>query len=244
VAWTFVPQTVAAFRATREAQAARGYRLRGARDLLPLLVPLLTGGMERAVTLSEVLESRGFGATLAVEARPRPWRGVALALGLAAGAAAGYLLAAGRTREALAASVGAGVLLLAIGRDGGGNRPRRTRYREVAWTGADSLVAGTAALAIVSQTLVLALDPAAFRYEPYPELAWPRVSLPLLVGVSLLLAPVAVAPVEAREEGTDSPTRTPPPRRAAPPRPELGDPILGGATTRSAPSGADPGLRP
>jgi len=43
----FVPQTVRSFHQVREAQAIRGHRLRGVRDLTALLVPLMTDSLER-----------------------------------------------------------------------------------------------------------------------------------------------------------------------------------------------------
>ncbi|MBC8161466.1 MAG: hypothetical protein H7Z42_09640, partial [Roseiflexaceae bacterium] len=49
IAITFVPSTVRQGRQIREAQALRGHRLRGPRDWLPLLLPLLIGGLERAI---------------------------------------------------------------------------------------------------------------------------------------------------------------------------------------------------
>src|SRR5215203_2786799 len=85
VAFAFLPQTAIAFREIREAQLARGHRVRGARDLLPIIVPVLAGGLERAVTLSESLESRGFGAPSAANAASARWAGYAGAIGLAAG---------------------------------------------------------------------------------------------------------------------------------------------------------------
>ena len=44
------------------------------------------------------------------------------------------------------------------------------------------------------EIVVLFLDPAAFRYQPYPSLAVPVISLPLLAALGLLLAPAAVRP--------------------------------------------------
>jgi hypothetical protein len=41
---------------------------------------------------------------------------------------------------------------------------------------------------------VLFLDPVAFRYEPYPSLTAPAISLPLLAALGLLLVPAAVRP--------------------------------------------------
>lgn len=200
VAWAFVPQTAAAFGEIREAQAARGYRPRGARDVLPLLVPLLSGGLERALTLAEALEARGFGAPLGSGAGEASswWRGLLTALGLTAGTVGAYLLAVGRPVVAIGVLAGAGIALAVAGREPGrsGDRVRRTRYRSPVWGRAETLVATAAGLALVVEVTTLAIDPGAFRYEPYPSLAVPRVGLPVLAAVALLLAPVAVAPVE------------------------------------------------
>ncbi len=63
IAIAFVPQTLFSLQEIREAQALRGHRSRGIRDLLPLFVPLLTTGLERSIQLAESMESRGFGST-------------------------------------------------------------------------------------------------------------------------------------------------------------------------------------
>ncbi len=85
VAWSFLPGASRAFVDIRESQASRGHRLRGARDVPQLVVPLIEGGLERALTMSEALEARGFGASTgaAVTAdsaalagrHPRSWPG-------------------------------------------------------------------------------------------------------------------------------------------------------------------------
>ena len=62
IALTFVPQTLAAQREIREAMALRGHRFRGLRDLVPLFVALVAGGLERSIDLAEAMEARGFGA--------------------------------------------------------------------------------------------------------------------------------------------------------------------------------------
>ncbi len=207
VAWAFVPQTAAALNEIREAQAARGFRLRGVRDLVPLLVPLLTGGLERALTLAEALESRGFGvlpsdpAGAEAVVTGRPWRGVLTALGLAAGVVGAYLLAVERPSVALATLAIAGFALAVAGRASPGERGRRTRHRPPRWTRADTLVAAAAGVVLTTELLTLRLDPAALRYEPYPSLTPPPVDLPLLAALALLLAPVAVAPDEAVPPG-------------------------------------------
>jgi hypothetical protein len=69
-------------------------------------------------------------------------------------------------------------------------------------------VAATAGVALVAEVLTVALDPAALRYEPYPSLTAPRVGLPLLAALALLLTPVAAdvpSPPNRRPEDTRLP---------------------------------------
>jgi hypothetical protein len=55
-------------------------------------------------------------------------------------------------------------------------------------------VSGAAVAVLAVEIAVLFLDPAAFRYEPYPSLTPPTINLPLLTVLGLLLAPAAVRP--------------------------------------------------
>jgi energy-coupling factor transport system permease protein len=199
VAFAFIPQTAVAFREIREAQAARGHRFRGARDLIPLLVPLLTGGLERAVTMAEALESRAFGAPPASTLTRQRFWSLTTAVGLAAAVLAGYLVAVGRVTSAGAALLVALAAFLTAVRRGATAGPRRSRYRTPRWTWADTLTAGGAAVAGLASVAAVALDPASLRYEPYPDLHGPAVSLPLiLVQLGLLVPAFLVVPaVEA-----------------------------------------------
>jgi energy-coupling factor transport system permease protein len=52
IALSFAPTTLRHFQQIREAQAIRGHRVRGLRDWLPLFLPLLVGGLERALQLA------------------------------------------------------------------------------------------------------------------------------------------------------------------------------------------------
>ncbi len=70
IAITYVPTTRRQFQQIREAQAIRGHRMRGVRSWLPLALPLLTGGLERALQLAEAMMARGFAG-----GEPRPGRG-------------------------------------------------------------------------------------------------------------------------------------------------------------------------
>lgn len=207
VAFAFVPQTAVAFREIREAQAARGFRVRGARDLLPILVPLLSGGLERAVTLAEALEARAFGAPQTAAGGNSGWRGAGSAFGLAAGATSGYLLAIGQSAPALAA-IGATAILLGLAIvDRRGARVRRTRYRASRWGRAETTIAVASLLASATTLSTQSRASDALRYDPYPDLTLPAVDLLLLAGLGLLLVPVWFAPVASSartDEGRSS----------------------------------------
>ncbi|HYH10973.1 MAG TPA: energy-coupling factor transporter transmembrane component T, partial [Thermomicrobiales bacterium] len=155
VAWAFLPQLSTSWREIREAQAARGHRWRGVRDALPLIVPLMAGGLDRSVTMAEALESRGFGAVAPMR-QASPWPAVAIGGALTTAVAGLYLFAVGRSVEAAASIVGAGVLSL-VGAKGGAasSDTRTTRYRETSWARIDWTVAAGALAALVATTVTL-----------------------------------------------------------------------------------------
>lgn len=196
VAWSYLPRTTAALAEIREAQMARGYRPRGIRDAAPLVIPLLAGGLERAMITAEALEARAFGAPLAPDLNPRPWQVASLLGGLVAALTGAFCLALGQL-----AAAGMLLALAAVGFTAGlftgrGSEPRlrRTRYRDPVWERPEWIVSGAALAVLTVEIAVLFLDPAAFRFEPYPSLTAPAISLPLLAALGLLLAPAAVRP--------------------------------------------------
>lgn len=62
IALTFIPASQKQFQAIREAQAIRGQQLKKLKDWLPLIIPLLIGGLERAMQIAEAMTARGFSA--------------------------------------------------------------------------------------------------------------------------------------------------------------------------------------
>ncbi|MGH2557968.1 MAG: energy-coupling factor transporter transmembrane component T [Thermomicrobiales bacterium] len=197
VAFAFLPHTAAAFREIREAQAIRGHRIAGVRDLVPLVVPLLTGGLERAMTTAEALESRAFGAPLSA-ARTPGWQRVAIALGLALGLAAGYLLTTGRSLLAsMALAVAIAIVVMLVRR---APISKRTRYRRPVWRSADLVAIVAATVSAVSVMTFLSIHEPALRYEPYPTLDPPAVDLLLLVGIALLVIPAFLLPAPRSSE--------------------------------------------
>jgi energy-coupling factor transport system permease protein len=195
VAWSYLPRTTAALAEIREAQAARGYRPRGARDALPLLMPLLAGGLERAMITAEALEARAFGAPLSPGATPRPWQAAAQITGLVAAVTGAFCLALGLLPAAAALLILAALSAIAgLRQPQSAHAPRRTRYRDPVWERAEWIVSSSAVAVLVVEIAVLVANPAGFRYEPYPTLTAPAISLPLLAALGLLLAPAAVQP--------------------------------------------------
>jgi energy-coupling factor transporter transmembrane protein EcfT len=174
--------------------------LRSPRDVASVAAPLLTSGLDRAVTLAELLEVRAFGSTASAEARAR-WSAVAVAGMAGASCIAVYLFAMGRGSLAV---IAAGIALALAGAVMLANRHARagrTRYRPLVWTQADAIVVVGSIIAIVALAAALRWSPDVVRYEPYPSLAWPQVSLPLLVGLTGLAAPAAATLTVAEDRG-------------------------------------------
>lgn len=190
IAVTFVPQMVAAGREIREAQAIRGHRFRGLRDLLPLFVPLLTGGLERAVGLAESMEARGFGGNVRAVSAPEELLTklgtlTALLLALAGVFWYGYFAPTQAIGLALM-GLGAALLVCIFWRLG--CRVARTRYRRDVWRRRDMVLA-LASLTLAGGLLAVWLArPALLHYSPYPpHPLWPGFS----VGPGLLILLVA-----------------------------------------------------
>ena len=186
---TFVPTTLRQFEQIREAQAVRGHRMRGLRDWLPLFMPLLIGGLERALQLAEAMTARGFASS------DRPSHDTTTRTAIVVGLVAllsGWLLRLAWGREALGVGlmlVGAALILGALWVVG--RRTPHTTYRHEAWRWRDWAVVLSAGV-VVAVFVVPGLDRAALVYFPYPALSLPDFS-PAIAAASLgLLGPVLV----------------------------------------------------
>lgn len=183
IAITFVPTTLRQFQRIREAQAVRGHRMRGFRDWLPLFVPLLISGMERALQLAEAMTARGFGSVedQAADIVTK----LSIVLGLAA-LLGGWLLRLAWGREAW----GLGLMLVGAGLVVGalrllGRRAPRTIYRSEPWSRWDGVVLLSAAVVMAAFLLPIpGLDRGSLSYYPYPKLSLPRFDP--LIGVAIL----------------------------------------------------------
>jgi energy-coupling factor transport system permease protein len=191
IALTFIPQTTRSLQRIREAQAVRGHRVRGVRDWLPIVVPLLVSGLERAMGLAEAMVARGYGA-VADESQPLRTRGLLVVglLVLLAGWLAYLFRASWRIPAVAMMTTGAGVIALAVWLTG--RSVQHTVYRARRWTGTDTWVAlGCAVTLTVGLTQREAL-----YYSPYPRLSLPPFDP--LIGLALLglLSPAVMTVVQ------------------------------------------------
>lgn len=223
IAVSTFPSLVRSVLDTRDALRLRGVTLtgRGARDrrlLERVVVPVLSGAVERSFAIATGMEARGFGATHAVTRGAAP-----LTVG-AVGAAGAALLAvldpAWPRWSAPALALLAGVLTwLALRGDAAGGR-RTTLYRPPRWT---PVSLGLVACGAVGAALV-ATASVAVRV-PTPD-AWLALSGGLLVAVVVAAVPAFVGLV--RPEGGTA---------ARPTRADLVAPL---AREAEAPTGAAP----
>jgi energy-coupling factor transport system permease protein len=187
IALTFIPQTTRSLRRIREAQAVRGHQVRGVRDWLPIVVPLLVSGLERALGLAEAMVARGYGA-VGDEEQALPTQGL-LALGLLAVLCGwlGVLFVPGWQLVAGGVALGGTALLVGV-MWRTGRSVQHTVYRRRSWGWRESL-----ALAGIALGVAVAVT----RREALYWSAYPRLSLPGFdpwVGLGLLgfLAPAVV----------------------------------------------------
>ncbi len=189
IAVTYIPETRRHLQQIREAQAIRGHQPRGLRDWRPLIVPLLVGGLERAMKLSEAMVARGH----VQEQRER--RQISDSILLIAGvslAFAGWIVAVlwGALGYVILA-VGALLLLAIVIR--GGRRIQRTRFTPVSWSAQDSVLVLTSLLALI---LVFAIWPLfgsqALSYNPYPTAQLPEFHPVMGLAFILLAFPIVL----------------------------------------------------
>jgi energy-coupling factor transport system permease protein len=196
---TYVPETVRHLNRVREAQAIRGHRLRGWRDWRPLVMPLLIGGLERAMQLAETMVARGYGATTERDLSTAA-RLVLLAALLAT--VAGWLLALwwgwpGYVLLALGVLT-LGALLWRLG-----GAVNHTAYRPWRWQMQDSLLTLSAVLPLLLILLPWPfLDRSSLYYAPYPQLYWPPFDPIIGLALAGLVWPVLGA--GRRAAATDS----------------------------------------
>jgi energy-coupling factor transport system permease protein len=191
IALTFAPLTLRQWQAIREAQAVRGHQMRGVRDWLPLFLPLLLSGLERALQLAEAMTARGFSDTAGQPLTPLTRVGLVMGLSSVVGGLWLRLTGAATTADRLLVLGGVGlviILLWLVGR-----RSVRTHYRPAPLQATDwAVIGGALATALLFLLPWPGLDRAALFFYPYPALTMPGVGLPLALATWGLLTPAFV----------------------------------------------------
>jgi energy-coupling factor transport system permease protein len=192
IAITFVPATVRNYHQIREAQSIRGHRLRGLRDWLPLIMPLMVGGLERALALAEAMTARGFAS--AGKLGGQFWERTLLLLGTLL-VLAGWILRLterwfllGNTMLIAGSVLIFGTLWIL------GRRSPRTTYARERWSLRDVIIILGMSLVLVFILIPLPfLDRLTLPYEVYPIISLPGFD-PLfgVIIVALLLPTLSI----------------------------------------------------
>lgn len=186
VALAFVPSTVAAVGAVREADRARtGGRVVRRGRLLRQVVPILETGMERAIALAESMDSRGFGHQGATRSDAAAgW----LSLGALVSLGGCFVALVGRADAVAAVLAVAGVAGVVAAVVVAGRSSRRVRYRRRRLQRADWVIAGVAWIAPLTLGLLAAADDATLVW-PGDRLGRPGLNLLAVAAIGALALP-------------------------------------------------------
>ena len=206
IALAFVPQTIAQLLAIREAQRVRGHHFRVWRDTIPLLVPLIAGGLERSLQLAEAMDSRGYGARTRPAGRRALGEQLATVMGVGLLALGLFLLFYQPDRRLGLLGIAIGVLILTGVARSLSRAMHRSRYLRDRWRPYDLAVVASSLLLIAGTLYARRVAAGVFVYS-----AFPRATLPLfhpwsIGSVVLLIVPSAF--VILHEERTDTAARS------------------------------------
>jgi energy-coupling factor transport system permease protein len=176
IAVTYLPTTLRQSRQIREAQAVRGHQMKSIRDWLPLLMPLLVGGLEHAMQLAEAMTARGFASTKSMDDKRHLLPRSGMFLGLIS------LVSGWIARLSGVESVGTIIIVIGAGLILGslwliGKQAPRTTYHRRVWTWKDWLMLVASMMVVLLCFLPLSwVGRQALYYEPYPALSPPPFS--------------------------------------------------------------------
>jgi len=187
----FVPTTITAIHDVRNADRARtgGRAVRRGR-LVRQIVPVLENGLERAITLAESMDSRGFargGATS--RERGAAWCGAA---GLLSLGGAFVALVAGESTLATALVVG-GAVAVVVAMVVASRGSARVRYRPRRLTRGDIGIMAAVCVAPVALTVLTITGDDSLVWGQSP-LRWPTLSALAVVALLALCAPLLRRP--------------------------------------------------
>ncbi len=176
IAITYLPTTLRQFRHIREAQAVRGHQMRTLRDWLPLLMPLLVGGLEHAMQLAEAMTARGFASTKTVEVSRKSMPRFLMLVGLILLVTGWVIQLDGYGKSGLGVII-AGSLMVLSGLWLIGRQSPRTSYHRIPWSWKDLLTLLVALLVVAVCFIPSGItDNLTLYYDPYPLLSVPPFS--------------------------------------------------------------------
>lgn len=212
IAISFVPSLVRTARDVRDAQRIRGERVRGWRAAR-LAVPILATTLDRAVTVAESMEARGYARVATGDVRREAVARAGALGGVVALTAGGLLVTVAGSWLGWIVAAGGGALLIDGLRRLSALSPR-TRYRRERIRAHDvAVIAVAGAVAVVG---LASRD--GWAYSAYPNVTVPAVPVAGVLAVAAIAAPVVIASVRARRL-----------RRASAPLPAVPLPVAGGA---------------
>jgi len=187
VALAFVPSTIQAIAAVREADRARtGGRVVRRGRLVRQAIPVLESGMERAVSLAESMDARGFayGGASPLD-RVAGWAGFGALLALGGS----FVALVGQTAlvALVLAAVGGALLLVAVWAASAARH--RSRYRPRRFTAPDAAMAGLSLLAPLGIAVLSAWGAPTLTWAASP-LHWPGFTVLPVIALTALLAPL------------------------------------------------------
>jgi energy-coupling factor transport system permease protein len=188
VAVLVVPQGLKQARAVTEARRLRGRGMRGFRAVPSLMLPVLRGALERSVQRAESLDARGFGAGASGGGWPASLGG-AVGLGLCCWGAFAHFYYGVSTVSSVTIAAGAGMVALALLRNGGDAQRRLVRDR---WQARDWLVLASALAGVLCLLALRIAGAGDANYLAYPRVAAPSFHPGGVAAFLVLLAPAVV----------------------------------------------------
>ena len=181
IAITFIPASQKQFQAIREAQAIRGQQLKKLKDWLPLIIPLLIGGLERAMQIAEAMTARGFSSQ--EEQKTSTFEKILLPFGLLF-ITLGWILELSPTTYFSGWWLITGGLVMLLGLFFlGGRKVKKTVYAEEPWTTSSTWISIIGLLIILIFLLPIPGNEM-LKYDPYPKFGLPE--FPIFQGFATL----------------------------------------------------------
>lgn len=190
IAMNFVPQTISQAREIKEAQLIRGVNFNGGvikkvRNYSAMLLPVLITGLERALTVSESMDSRGFGG---IKEQSSLREKILILIALLILFIGIIMLFMHLIIGYLVAGLGGVSALLVLLRKSRKNQS--SQYKRELWQKKDTLLVSASVFIILFFLIVSFTEPSLLNYYPYPRLFLPEFNLYIGIVIVLLILPV------------------------------------------------------